>query len=61
MYMYVWNNSWFCLSLGGLSYAAGYSAQWDRFFTEIEPIASAVPYMTCIGVYEADYTGSTYV
>ena len=44
--------NWFCS--GDLSYANGYSAEWDEFFYQIEPIASQVPYMVCDGNHEMD-------
>ena len=31
---------------GDLSYATGYESEWDRWMAQIEPISSAVPYMT---------------
>lgn len=31
--------------IGDLSYANGYLSQWDQFTSQVEPIASAVPYM----------------
>lgn len=31
--------------IGDLSYASGYLSQWDQFTSQVEPIASAVPYM----------------
>ena len=30
------------------------SMQWDLFFNQIEPIATRVPYMVCIGDHERD-------
>lgn len=32
--------------IGDICYANGYLSQWDQFTSQIEPIASAVPYMT---------------
>ena len=32
------------LHIGDISYAVGYSAQWDRFLDQIKPVASRVPY-----------------
>lgn len=31
--------------IGDISYANGYISQWDQFTSQVEPIASAVPYM----------------
>lgn len=31
--------------IGDICYANGYLAQWDQFTSQIEPIASTVPYM----------------
>ena len=31
--------------IGDICYANGYLSQWDQFTAQIEPIASAVPYM----------------
>jgi len=44
--------------IGDLSYARGYSTEWDDFHDQITPIASAVPYMTCLGNHERDFPGS---
>ncbi|KAL3840529.1 hypothetical protein ACJIZ3_025120 [Penstemon smallii] len=41
--------------VGDISYARGYSWLWDNFFTQIEPIASRVPYHVCIGNHEYDW------
>jgi hypothetical protein len=46
------------LHIGDISYAVGYSSQWDTFMDQIEPIASYVPYMTCIGNHERDFPNS---
>eukprot|EP00752_Nemacystus_decipiens_P007459 g6665.t1 len=43
------------LHIGDLSYARGYDAQWDEFLEEIEPVASAVPWMVAVGNHERDY------
>ena len=37
------------LHIGDISYADGEQHHWDLFMRKIEPIASAVPYMTCRG------------
>lgn len=31
--------------IGDICYANGYLSQWDQFTSQVEPIASAVPYM----------------
>ncbi|XP_073021449.1 probable inactive purple acid phosphatase 2 [Primulina eburnea] len=41
--------------IGDISYARGYSWLWDTFFTQIEPIASRVPYHVCIGNHEYNW------
>ncbi|CAO2826982.1 unnamed protein product [Amaranthus hypochondriacus] len=48
--------------IGDLSYANGYLSQWDQFTSQVEPIASAVPYMIASGNHERDWpnTGSFY-
>ena len=33
------------LHIGDICYANGYLSQWDQFTSQIEPIASTVPYM----------------
>ncbi|KAJ4961896.1 hypothetical protein NE237_021806 [Protea cynaroides] len=45
----------FISHIGDISYARGYSWLWDTFFTQIEPVASAVPYHVCIGNHEYDW------
>ena len=37
------------MHIGDISYADGEQHHWDLFMRKIEPIASAVPYMTCRG------------
>ena len=39
------NNIDMVLHIGDICYANGYLSQWDQFTAQIEPIASAVPYM----------------
>ncbi|KAH9315222.1 hypothetical protein KI387_023849, partial [Taxus chinensis] len=48
--------------IGDLVYANGYLSQWDQFTSQIEPIASKVPYMVASGNHERDWpnTGSFY-
>ncbi|KAH7516065.1 hypothetical protein FEM48_Zijuj10G0095200 [Ziziphus jujuba var. spinosa] len=45
----------FVSHIGDISYARGYSWLWDQFFTQIEPVASKVPYHVCIGNHEYDW------
>ncbi|XAR65255.1 Phosphodiesterase I [Bertholletia excelsa] len=45
----------FISHIGDISYARGYSWLWDNFFTQIEPVASKVPYHVCIGNHEYDW------
>jgi hypothetical protein len=46
------------LHIGDIAYAVGYGSQWDQFLHQIEPVATAVPYMTCIGNHERDFPHS---
>lgn len=39
------NNIDIVFHIGDLSYANGYISQWDQFTSQVEPIASTVPYM----------------
>lgn len=39
------NNIDIVFHIGDITYANGYISQWDQFTSQIEPIASAVPYM----------------
>jgi len=43
------------LHIGDISYARGIGALWDAFMTQIEPIASRIPYMVSIGNHEYDH------
>ncbi|KAF8389743.1 hypothetical protein HHK36_024262 [Tetracentron sinense] len=45
----------FVSHIGDISYARGFSWLWDTFFTQIEPVASKVPYHVCIGNHEYDW------
>ncbi|XP_010258128.1 PREDICTED: probable inactive purple acid phosphatase 2 [Nelumbo nucifera] len=45
----------FISHIGDISYARGYSWLWDTFFTQIEPVASKVPYHVCIGNHEYNW------
>ncbi|KAK2978206.1 hypothetical protein RJ640_030379 [Escallonia rubra] len=44
--------------IGDLAYANGYISQWDQFTSQVEPIASAVPYMVASGNHERDWPGT---
>ncbi|CAN1314121.1 Probable inactive purple acid phosphatase 1 [Linum perenne] len=44
--------------IGDLCYANGYLSQWDQFTSQIEPIASTVPYMVGSGNHERDWPGT---
>ncbi|XP_058070415.1 probable inactive purple acid phosphatase 1 [Magnolia sinica] len=44
--------------IGDLCYANGYLSQWDQFTSQIEPIASLVPYMVASGNHERDWPGT---
>eukprot|EP01018_Ginkgo_biloba_P014098 Gb_25660 [translate_table: standard] len=48
--------------IGDIAYANGYISQWDQFTSQIEPIASHVPYMIASGNHERDWpdTGAFY-
>lgn len=46
------------LHIGDIAYAVGYSAQWDEFHDMVEPLATQLPYMTCIGNHERDFPNS---
>lgn len=43
---------------GDLSYAMGYSAEWESFHDQIEPLSSVVPWMVTIGNHERDWPGT---
>ncbi|KAL3684842.1 hypothetical protein R1sor_002864 [Riccia sorocarpa] len=47
---------------GDLAYANGYSAQWDQFLEQVEPLSSRVPFMVSSGNHERDwpFSGSFY-
>jgi len=40
------------LHIGDLSYAVGYGPEWDEFLTQIEPVASTIPWMASPGNHE---------
>lgn len=44
--------------IGDICYANGYLSQWDQFTSQIEPIASKVPYMIASGNHERDWPDS---
>ena len=48
----------FVLHIGDISYAVGYMSEWDRFMTQIEPVASRRAWMTGIGNHEQGWSGS---
>ncbi|KAH7684812.1 Phosphodiesterase I protein [Dioscorea alata] len=56
------NNIDIVFHIGDITYANGYISQWDQFTSQIEPIASTVPYMIASGNHERDWhgTGSFY-
>ncbi|KJE91696.1 hypothetical protein CAOG_02793 [Capsaspora owczarzaki ATCC 30864] len=43
---------------GDISYARGYASDWDSFFAQVRPIASAVPYLIASGNHERDWNNS---
>ncbi|KAL5543906.1 hypothetical protein UlMin_007690 [Ulmus minor] len=48
----------FVFHIGDMAYADGYISQWDQFTAQMEPVASAVPYMVASGNHERDWTNS---
>ncbi|THU58725.1 hypothetical protein C4D60_Mb03t17450 [Musa balbisiana] len=46
------------LHIGDICYANGYISQWDQFTSQIEPIASTLPYMIGRGNHERDWPGT---
>nr|XP_043614817.1 probable inactive purple acid phosphatase 27 [Erigeron canadensis] len=44
--------------IGDIVYSNGYISQWDQFTSQVEPIASVVPYMLASGNHERDCPGS---
>ncbi|XP_077250332.1 putative inactive purple acid phosphatase 27 [Tasmannia lanceolata] len=44
--------------IGDITYADGYISIWDQFTSQVEPIASAVPYMIASGNHERDWPGT---
>lgn len=43
---------------GDLSYAMGYTSEWESFHGEIEPLSSQVPWMVTVGNHERDWPGT---
>ncbi|KAK8667852.1 hypothetical protein V6N13_105332 [Hibiscus sabdariffa] len=52
------NNTDLIFLIGDICYANGYLSQWDQFTAQVEPIASAVPFMIASGNHERDWPGS---
>lgn len=52
------NNYDIVFHIGDIAYANGYISQWDQFTSQVEPIASAVPYMIASGNHERDWPDS---
>ncbi|KAK9668905.1 hypothetical protein RND81_13G095000 [Saponaria officinalis] len=44
--------------IGDMPYANGYISQWDQYIAQVEPIASAVPFMVASGNHERDAPNS---
>uniref|UniRef100_A0A5B7AQT2 Purple acid phosphatase n=1 Tax=Davidia involucrata TaxID=16924 RepID=A0A5B7AQT2_DAVIN len=44
--------------IGDITYSNGYISQWDQFTSQVEPIASTMPYMVASGNHERDWPGS---
>lgn len=44
--------------IGDIAYSNGYVSQWDQFTSQVEPIASTVPYMIASGNHERDWPNS---
>ncbi|EOY22480.1 Purple acid phosphatase 27 [Theobroma cacao] len=44
--------------IGDITYSNGYISQWDQFTSQVEPIASTVPYMIASGNHERDAPNS---
>ncbi|XP_044486698.1 probable inactive purple acid phosphatase 27 isoform X2 [Mangifera indica] len=52
------NNIDIVFHIGDITYANGYISQWDQFTSQVEPIASTVPYMIASGNHERDSPGT---
>ncbi|XP_010248988.1 PREDICTED: probable inactive purple acid phosphatase 27 [Nelumbo nucifera] len=52
------NNIDIVFHIGDMPYSNGYISQWDQFTSQIEPIASTVPYMVGSGNHERDWPGT---
>lgn len=44
--------------IGDMPYANGYISQWDQYTAQVEPLASAVPFMVASGNHERDSPNS---
>ncbi|KAG5537189.1 hypothetical protein RHGRI_024576 [Rhododendron griersonianum] len=44
--------------IGDITYSNGYISQWDQFTSQVEPLASTVPYMVASGNHERDWPGT---
>jgi len=49
------------LHIGDISYAVGFSAEWDEFMDQISPISMKIPYMTGIGNHERDFRKTAFM
>ncbi|KAJ0972580.1 hypothetical protein J5N97_020539 [Dioscorea zingiberensis] len=52
------NNIDIVFHIGDITYSNGYISQWDQFTSQVQPIASTVPYMIASGNHERDWHGS---
>lgn len=46
---------------GDIAYTGGEQTVWDQFLREMQPIASQIPYMVCVGNHEHYYNFSGYL
>jgi len=46
---------------GDLAYAVGYLSEWDEFMSQIEPVASRIPWMASVGNHEMGWSQSNLV
>jgi hypothetical protein len=44
--------------IGDIAYAVGFASEWDAFHAQVQPLASAFPWMTCIGNHEQGSPGT---
>lgn len=56
--MHLYQKADIIIHMGDISYADGDSSLWDEFMDKIEPFASTIPYMICIGNHEYDWIPS---